>query len=521
MRIRAILGIVIFFVVSSLYAQQEVEHGVLDTLNIRMELKYSKDKQQNEINNILRAIAYTNQKPVETISINWSLVAHYQVYRYENGSFKTEVSIKALPVVGETKLYEFSAEDYILPKLMGFRLRIFKEDKSLVYLKYFSEKTPSVKSVDEIAMLSMWHQRWAKGYYIVIDEHNFQYNKNDYTFEEWFQMTNDYKAAEFFLKTLSAEYQNLQQNPPSPLLFLLRSLRELNYLTKLSQMPFYQKLVKTKNDPNQLETKMNLLAALMQLNIEKYKILARIEVIESRTNIENLVDVYLDEEHKLLQKKLAFVGIYNDLFNRLVNTKYPENISINDFNLFDVFDAHSIGEKTPSQIAFEDRLYAKSLQQIDELILQENFGEALFKLSNLENFGRQTPADDSDELLFNQLKAKAAYGLYLNYLAVVDKALKIKNTNLAVQYIQKANDFQKIYFREILTNAMVEKKLNELLAICYSDYQRLLDKNLILEAAAKRDTIRSLLFEFRLDGHDAMLNQLNVSDNQALKIKSN
>ena len=76
---------------------------------------------------------------------------------------------------------------------------------------------------------------------------------------------------------------------------------------------------------------------------------------------------------------------------------------------------------------------------------------------------------------------------------------------------------QKSYSKQIITNSLVEKKIRQLLEMCYADYNLMIDENKYVEAATKRDNIRNLIKDFQLEGHEALLEQLNLLDYLALK----
>ena len=515
MRITVFILVFIFGITQNVLAQQWVENGQLETIRVDLKLKKSQDFKQNEVNRMLRSIAYTHQKPVETLRIRWELIASYQVYRQEKGNFKSKIFIKPLAPQGDIHLYEFNSADYILPELHSFRLRIFKEDSSLVYLKYYNQNPISVSSVGKIASFSIWHQRWAKGWYMKIDQFNFEYNSTDLSFEQWFQYTNDYKTANYLVEELLENYQKLQQTAQDPSLFLVKSLRQVNYLKKIYQMPFYKATILRKKDPDQLERKMNILATLLDLNIKKYSTLFKETASKESVEMERLVDTYLLEEENLLHIQQKYGSIYDALFNQLVQTNYPSNLSYKNIGFFDLLEANNAKSKLQTK-TFENRLFEKSIFNIDQLIRDENYTEALYTIDNLERFVAHADAIKLNDA-YKQFKARAAYGMYHSYVEIVEKAIKIKNTKLAVQYLKKASAVQETYSKQIITNALVEKKLRLLLAICYADYNTMIEQDRYLEAAAKRDTIRELIGDFQLEAHEAMLDQLNMLDNQALK----
>lgn len=509
--------ILVFFLsfAQHVLAQQWVENGHLETIRVDLALKKSENAKQDEVNKMLRSIAYTHQQPAEILHITWELVASYQVFRQEKGNFKSNISIKPLAPQGDLYLYDFNSAEYILPELRSFRLRIFKEDSSLVYLKYYNQNPISVNSVGQIANFPIWHQRWAKGWYMKIDQFDFENAIQAVSFEQWFQYINDYKAANYIVDKLLDRYQNLQQSQQEPCPFLMKSLRQVNYLKKLYQLPFYRQTIQAKNDPDRLERKMNVLATLLDLNIEKYSSLFKKQVLGKNSSVDELVKVYLEEEQNLMHLQQNYSSIYDDLFNQLAKTNYPSNLSYKNFKFTDIVVQAKTGGKSLLS-SFENRLFEKSMFTIDHLIREENYTEALYTIENLERFVAH--ADDIKlNDAYKQFKARAAYGMYHSYVEIVEKAIKIKNTPLAVQYLKKASSIQESYSKEIITNALVDKKLKELLSVCFAEYNTLIEEDRYYEAAAKRDTIRDLISDFQLEGHEAMLDRLNMLDNQALK----
>ncbi|RLD36112.1 MAG: hypothetical protein DRI74_09665 [Bacteroidetes bacterium] len=519
MRITVFILVLFLSFAQNVLAQQWVENGFLETISVDLEFKKSTDSnftlEQKDINSMLRSIAYTHQKPVESLHIIWEFIASYQVYRQEKGNFKSQIFIKPMTPQGDINLYEFNSAEYILPELQSFRLRIFKEDSSLVYLKYYHQNNISVSSVGQIAHFPIWHQRWAKGWYMKIDQIDFVNSKTDISFERWFQYINDYKAADYLVDALLRDYQKLQRQAQDPCTFLIKSLRQISYLKKLYQMPFYRFTIRKKKDPDKLEQKMNVLSTLLDLNIKKYSSLFKESVLIESISVEHLVDTYLMEEENLLHLQQNYSSIYDDVFNQLAKTSYPTNLSYNDFNFFDTATENNPKGKS-LVLSFENRLFEKSMFNIDKLIRDKKFTEALYTINNLERFVEHAEVLKLNNA-YRQFKARAAYGMYNSYIDVIEKAIKINNSKLAAQYLKKASNVQKIYPKEIITNGLVEKKLRQLLAVCYSDYNKMIEQDRYLEAAAKRDAIRELIGDFQLEGFEAMLDELNMLDNQALK----
>lgn len=515
MRLRVLILFFIFGFLLNLSAQQWVENGALDTVKVHLQLTSSIDKIQNDINSNLRSIAYSHQKPAEILKVDWELIVSYQVYRQEKGNFKSKIFIKPLAATGDVYLYEFNASKYLLPELESFRLRIFKEDSSLVYLKYYNEQPISVSTVGQIAHFSIWHQRWSKGWYMLIDQCSFKYNAADHSFEQWFQFANNYKSANYLVDAWLKDYKDIQQTPQDVVPFLVKSLKQINYLRELYQMPFYKETILMQNDPDGLGKKMGVFATLLDLNIEKYSLLFLENQSDNSFLIEKLVSTYLAEEKILLVHSQNYTGIYDQLFKQIAKSNYPKDLTYNSFDLMDVLKIEG-SEKKDNILAFENRIFEKSIFKIDELIRSEHYNEALFTIDNLESFVFNAEALELDGA-FKQFKARAAYGMYNSYIEVVDKAIKIKNTKLATQYLKKADAIQKSYSKQIITNSLIDRKLKELIALYYDDFNLLLHQERMELAIAKRDTIRDLIHDFKLEEFDVLLEELNNIDSQAYK----
>ncbi len=510
---RAKLLILLFFFgfLSTALTQQWVENGQLASFKVDLKYKRGGDKQQAELNRMMASIAYSHQKPVEIIKASWELITSYQVTREEKGNFKSNIFIKPMAPEGDLTLYEFNSADAIIPVLKSFRLRIFKEDSSLVYLKRFDENPISVRFVGQIADFTFSHQRWSNGWYMVIDQAEFSYNFNSVAFEKWFQFTNDYKAANYLTESLLGDYRALQQKDQEPPTFLMKSIIQASILKKLYQMPFYKATIAADIDPNGLGQKMNILSTLYALNIEKYK--SRIRESESKADlvVDELVHVFVSEELNIRSIQQAYPGIYDHLFQEIRKTNYPENLNTNAFSFFDIMEDDSVARIRIID-AFENKIYKNSVDNIEQLIVNEQFAEALYAVENIENFKFYSSHIKQNDL-FNQYKAKAAYGMYYSYAEIIDKAIALKNTSMAEQYIIKANQIQKTYPELILTNSLIEKKMRMLVEDCYADFSLMLQQNRYDEVISKRDTIRELINTFQLTGVESILRHLEVLSN--------
>jgi len=516
---RKVVFIFLFLIGFSMqiFAQQWIKHGMLDTIHVKLALIKSDNPTQKEINQTIRAISYTKLKHPETVRIDWKIITSFQVTRHEKGHFITDLYIKPLASEGDIEIYNFDASNYILPQLKSFRIRIFKEDSSLVYLKYYDGDVISVKSIGEIAGFRISHQRWSKGWFIHIDQFELEYNKADYLFEDWFQYVSDYKAADYIVSNLFKEYKIKQQNLQEAFPFLIKSIRQANFLKKLYELPFYRVLILDDKDPANLKNKMDVFSALLDLNIEKYANFIRSSKHSGSISTDQIVESYLLEDQYLLKIQHSYENIYDDLFKVLAETDYPKNLSYNDFHFFDLVSISNPFEKNQLSHSFEKRLYQLSIENIDSLIYHQQFSDALFYINNIEGFAKQTNDLEINEF-FGQKKALGAHGMYNSFISVVDKALKIKNIKLAEQYIEKASLVQKKYSQEIITNGLAEKKIVQMLEICYLDYAQLIQKDKFTEASAKRDTIRHIINTFQFENTEFVF-ELNISPENKVLIE--
>lgn len=516
MRRLGLIGALIVLMTFSGRAQQWVGHGSLDTIRIHLQLTNQTDFEHQQINKALRAIAYSQQKPPETVQVDWDIVASYQVLREEQGQFKSDIFLKPLLPQGDVKLYNFSSANYLLPQLTAFRLRVFKEDSSLVYLKYYKDVQINAASVGNIARFSIWHQRWAKGWYMKIDQFAFDYQAAEYSFSEWFEYANDYQAANYLVDKLLKSYDDMQQKPQEVFPFLIKSIRQVNSLKKVYQLPFYKALILKKQDPEGLEQKMGRLSTLYDLNILAYaqKFLQSSEADSSILN--HLVDTYLNENYELFSVQQQYPGMYDQLFEKIRGDNYPANLQYKDFDLIGSTEVVSTLDKKQLQTAFENAVYEKSMIKLNALIDEQAFTEALFFVDNLEGFRKNAHAFERTDA-FMQAKARAAYGLYYSYVKVMDQALKIGNINMAVTYIEKATAVQQKYPKQIITNGLVERKLRLLLDTKFAEYQKCLDGERHAEASARREVLKQLIQQFKLEGTEAIFEVLNAYENRAQK----
>ncbi len=501
------------FLQGSVFSQQWLKNGALDTISVDLKLNGNR-LHQEEINKKLRSIAYSHQKPVETLGIQWQLITSYQVFRMDKGNFKSEILIKPMAPKGDLYLYDFNSSAYILPQIKSFRLRIFKKDSSLVYLKYFNKQAISTASVGQILHFPIWHQRWSKDWFMKIDQFNYEYDYQEISFEQWFQYTNDYKATDYIVGHLLDNYQILQQSAQKADVFLLKSLRLANYLKKLYQSPFYKYSIQRKVDPDNLAKKMNVFSTLLDLNIKKYSRKISVETTDNQFYIKELVRAYLSEEDNLLQMRKHYSSIYDAVFDVLALSNYPSNLKYNALDYFNLISENRPDRKK-IQTAFEKLLYQKSIFNIDEQLRQKKYSEALFTINNLEGFVKNVDALKLNAT-FNQFKARAAYGIYHSYLDVASKAIKIKNTSFAFQYLKKASQLQKKYPQQIITDGLVKKQAHRLVSICSADYKAKIQKEDYTAAAEQRDRLYSLIQDFELEDVQNIIEQLKAFDSQAL-----
>ena len=300
MRFFAFIFLFSFCLSSSLKAQQRVGNVNLDTIHIVLELRNTNEDNQDEINSILRSAAYTHQKPAENIKVSWALVPSFHIQRQEDGSFKSEISINSLAPIGDTKLYSFESTEYIFPAIKSFRVQVYKVDGSLVYVKEYNQKIISAKSEPRMFSFPFEHQRWTNGWSIEIDQLKLEYNTEEYSFEKWFQYTNDYQAANYLVDSLLEGYRYLQRSSHEPKSFLVKSIRQAKSMKHLCELPFYQATVLSKKDPDNLEKKVKIFQTFLDLNIQKYSDLVESSSFLDNEMVEELVETYLNEDEDLL-----------------------------------------------------------------------------------------------------------------------------------------------------------------------------------------------------------------------------
>lgn len=501
--------------ITQLHAQQWIEHGILDTLQIQLSFKKSENPIQKEINQNLRYIAYSKFKPIEVVKIDWDIILSYQITRQEKGNFATDIYIKPLEPKGDFEVYQFDASAVILPKIQSFRIQVFKEDSSLVYLKYYNGEAIDANSVGQIASFTILHQRWAKAWFIKIDQFELEYFKGEYAFEDWFHYVTNYKTADYIVSELSNGYLIKQANVKESIPFLIKSLRYSNYLQKIYRSDFYSALILNKKDPLNLKNRMDIFSATLDINIDRYA-----AGIKNSPEIDNLslsqiaID-YMEEDELLLKLKKNYGNIYDNLFEILAAYDYPDNFMHDEISFFELISSGEMDRVNILKSEFEKLFYEYSIAKLDLLIENQNFSEALFYIENLESF-----RENSENLIpsdkFEQRKSICAYGMYKSYANVIDKALEVKNLRLAEQYIEKAVLHQKKYASQIISNALIEEKILKIIKLASIDLKLLIQQNKQTEVTAKQDTIRHILNSFYSENTGGGYNYPEITDIQLL-----
>lgn len=501
--------------ITQLHAQQWIEHGILDTMQIQLSFRKSDNPIQKEINQNLRYIAYSKFKPIEVVKIDWDIIISYQITRQEKGNFATDIYIKPLEPKGDFDVYQFDASAVILPQIQSFRIQVFKEDSSLVYIKYYNGEAISANSVGQIANFTLLHQRWAKGWFIKIDQFELEYFKAEYIFEDWFHYVSDYKTADYIVTELSKGYKLNQANVQESIPFLIKSLRHSNYLQKIYKSDFYSALILNKKDPLNLKTRMDIFSATLDINIDRYAAIIKNSPEIGSLSLSQITLDYMQEDELLLKLKKNYGNIYDNLFEILASCDYPDNFMHEEISFFELISRGNRDKLNSLKTEFEKLFYEYSIANLDLLIENQNFPEALFYIENLENFSKKSENLISSDK-FEQRKSVCAYGMYKSYANVIDKALEVKNLKLAEQYIEKAGLLQKKYVSQIISNALIEEKILKIIKLASIDLKLLIQQNKRAEATAKQDTIRHILNAFYAENEEGGLNHPDIADIQLL-----
>ncbi len=114
---------------------------------------------------------------------------------------------------------------------------------------------------------------------------------------------------------------------------------------------------------------------------------------------------------------------------------------------------------------FEEEVFNSYIERATSLIRQENYYLAKGILDNAESFYR-TISRNSEPVSLSILISKADYGIYDSYLHLIDRAIDVGNYDLAENYIDKAQLFQKENSASIISDEHI-RRVSEKLAKLY------------------------------------------------------
>ena len=317
-----------------------------------------------------------------------------------------------------------------------------------------------------------------------------------------FSLINDYYAGIQIIDSIRVEAGKISFGSKDDIgksiifLFEIDKIRE-----KLGRKEFFDVLPLDYKDPGGLLQKIRAL----DLMRNRIKTLTE-EVLDSssamtKPEIEQAFDFYISLQAKYMQWAATAGHKFQQWFHQLLIKQYQQD----DIDFYDTYLKKTKTENLRG-VAYKT-FFAKNQEFIDSCINQQLYTDALAILRNISNLSPLVP-QYVDEDYTRKQQSRAMHGLFRSYIRVAERAISVRNFELANDYLMRAGDFQKENNNFIISDIEVRKTAQKLVdayihsatgEIGAGDYKAALE---MLATARRKSEIHGL------DAHEHKLDSL-------------
>lgn len=379
---------------------------------------------------------------------------------------KGAASFTLKSIEGATNYRLFNVKQVLFPSFVNLDVFIFRDKNKLLLHKNLTGTIENGQANVSFDFISNDED-------LIMRIEGIEFYYSDHDREKFMDATsqiNDYYGSCHIIDSLLNDlkkYDSQIKNYPLKLIWTHFNLDQI--YKKFENKAFIPQLKINQNDPlgfvkkmSELKLKKGRLKTLFVQYLEDKTVKSQAEI-----NRQQLCTPYFN----LLEKYISYARQANHYFSasyyNLLERKYSEKeISALVRNLSAYF-MQTTGNKLKKNF-FAESFVDSYLRIIDSCILMEYYNEALDLLTGLESFCSLGNYPCRENKIKAE-KARGTVGLYNSLIKIVQRAIEIRNYQLAKTYINRADQFRSANSGFIISKQAIIR-LHELLVASYIEY---------------------------------------------------
>lgn len=470
-----ILGLVLLF--DSLFAQELIvleEFKVID-----QQIEYNLQQSANSVPNyILNELSLKNKIPVTLLKIGVLNYLKIQIVKNSSISYQVKTRLDSVVYLQDINYKGFSVNSLLKPDSVIILLRLNDKNSTKKY-EFSFLVMPSLKPLENVWQMEDSSKRAS---FVLSDIKIFNYHSegNKKVFDNFKFQIEAYPLASEQLAVIEKEIAavDVKNMAMVPLYFIdvkdakkkLQNLKpdEKFGLLSLNIKDSLNFLLRYNAAFNQCE---RLYKELNQLNQAlDYEYYNQAYIFEKQGNIAQALKFY--------NKSIALNPAYTPAIYRIAFIQFGfDSLAASAENLHKVLSHYNADFTTrQSALALSDQVLSAMVNRGLDFNQKQLFNESIDILTKALEFCSNTN-EITCSPLFYQVYSAAKYGLFDSYLTITRKAIQKQKLDIAFDYLQIAEEYQKDNAQEIISAIEIDKIKGELALISIRKAEIKLTKN--------------------------------------------
>ena len=442
-----ILTIVQLFFSSHVYPQSAYKYRT-DTITWRIPYLHSFGQTENFGNDILEELAKDYLKPPAYINVSVRFREEISLRPLRPSFSQVIIALSDFSLSGNLWYRNFPMSDVLMPSLLRLSLKSSDKLDTGVYVKHdFEGKDPCKNArlifrINELAIDSSVDT-------IIRGNVYFRYSEADWQqFYARKSLIDDYYASASLLDSLALEEQSWNMRDPRQLPYNFIRLGELvRVLDLINDRNFGERLISRGGDPGRLPMK--------RLNLYKTSrtcLFNLLETIENSGTIhfsfspDSISDFFIGRLMRYIHLSSLMDNIQGEIYQDFLNTYYTRHVSENDPGMLQSILILIYPGARPDTLLpwYSENLMEAYRRKAKELAASGKYSEAV---QLMENARRMASADPNlkNHNGWENLMRESVNGIYNSYAGIASSSLESGNVSFAMEYLQKAEQYRKLY----------------------------------------------------------------------------
>ncbi len=416
---------------------------------------------EQRTNYVIQQISFDNSISFLDVHLEFVYSIKVQINRLKNHKSELNLTLSIATVSGDTRIQQVDVSTHLSPTICTFEYVLFNKQSGKVYKQemLYQELKNGSLHIKHIVPANLNKDEFGLEFYGL----KFYHSKLDVIrLKSFVSLIEDYYASARLADSLLFKADKWRPDNEKELLFNYFKINEFKRVCSLIESKnFSESLNLKKHDPAHLLTKIDNLSATKR----RLQTLLNEGVKSSK--------LYFPNETVLAQQIVNCQREYEGFlegtdFN---NTHFLDELSQINYSNVWFFNIHSffvkdLTKRQQAQVNEYFERFVKALRNVhrtvaEQMLESKKFVQANIHIENAKHLRKSFT--DNDKKILADLQSKAVYGLYNSYLSIANRALSVLNVDLARQYLDKAQDYQKQNRRFISGDDAIKKAYNQLI----------------------------------------------------------